>query len=799
MMNDIRFAFRQLLKNLCFTLVAVASLGVGLALTASTLATVNAYLIRSLPYPTAQSVYHLRYAPPGPWEPRGMTEIDWKSLNDVVEDCITSSGVTFYLMDAGSLTRARGLQASPGFIRGLGVQATVGRTFVEEEFHPGSGGVALISHEMWRSRFGADPQIAGRPLQMTREERPEQNETLRIVGVLPPGFWFGRDSSATVDILTPLPSRVRTYMVRLRPGVPVPLAEKRITEAARSIGSDFRPDWTGVHLESVHQRYVENIQPVLAGITIAVGVVLVLVCANVAVLMLLRAMRRQKEVAVRVALGAGRKHILRMLAAEACLICGAACAVGLALTAITLRLLTPLIETQLGRPAPAGPATIRMDPAVLLALGAVSLLIALSLAFIPLLAPWQRRLAGALRSQDKGATGGLVMRRLRASLIALEVAGSLVLLVACGLMVRSAVNLMRTDLGFNPEQVLRVGVRLPARAYTNAAALYGFFTALTERLPQDANSRVALMTAFPPFYPANPQRFEAGEAVADGTPAGMLKVGAGYFNVYDVKLRQGREFTASDRLGSEPVAVISETLSQQLWPDGSALGRRIRVVEGEMPESPLGPWRTIVGVVGDIRQGYGDTDLRDIYLPFLQAPSRFASVHVRTARPLSFWDQSIRAAAGELDSYALVSPARTIVSEDRQWEGTRFLTSMLTGFGIFAALLAVLGLYGVTSYAVQQREREIAVRIALGATQSGVIRMFLREGARILAIGLGLGLFGASGAAGILKNQVYGVQPFDVTTLVAAAALLASASLMAIWWPARGAAKVDPMTALRFE
>jgi putative ABC transport system permease protein len=794
-MNDLRFAIRQLLKNPGFGAVAVSSLAVGLALAASTMAIVNAYLLRSVPYPTAERVYHLRYAPPGPYEPRGMTRIDWKSLQDVVADSIASSGATFYLGDAGSIARTRGLQVSPGFLRGLGVQAIIGRTFVDDEFAPGAEGVAVIGHELWRDRYGSDPQAIGGTLRVTRDDEPAQ--TLRIVGVLPPGFWFGRDSSAKVDVMTPLRTPVRTYMVRLREGVPVSFAEKRISEAAKSVGSDFRPHWTGVHLQSVHDRYVENIRAVLVGITIAVAIVLVLVCVNVAVLMLLRAMRRQKEMVVRVALGARPWHILRMLIAEAGLIGGAAFAGGMALTAVTLRLLVPMVEAQLGKPAPAAPSAIQIDSTVLLTIGSVSLLIALSLAFIPLMVPWQRRLADSLRAQGTTGTDGPFMRRLRGSLIAFEVAGSVVLLVGCGLMIRTSVNLANTDLGFNPEQVLRVGVRLPARAYTNAPALYRFFTALTERLPRDPNSKMALMTAFPPFYPANTHRFEAAEARTDEIPVGMLKVGAGYFQVYDVPLREGREFTTADRLGSEPVAVVSETFARRLWANGSAVGRQIRTAEGDMPESALGPWRTIVGVVGDIRQGYEDQDLRDLYLPFLQSPSRFASIHVRTDRSLSSWDQCVRAAAVELEPYAMISPASTILSEDRQRAGTRFLTSMLTGFAGFAAFLTVLGIYGVTGYAIQQREREIAVRVAVGASRGAIVRLFLKEGARLLAVGLGLGLLGAFGAVSILENQVYGVQSFDLATRVVACALMTAAGLLAVWWPARRAARRSPMLVLK--
>ncbi|MCW5556497.1 MAG: ABC transporter permease [Verrucomicrobiae bacterium] len=795
--GELRFALRSLSKSPGFTFVAVSSLAVGLALAATTLAMVNAYLIRSLPYPTADRVYHVMYAPPGPYEPRGMTEIDWKSLDDVVEDTISPSSATFYGMDGGSVKTFRGLGVPPGFIHGLGVQAVIGRMFAPEEYAGGAEDVAVIGHEVWRDRFGSDPQVIGRLFRVHRDELAEQTDSLQIVGVLPPGFWFGRDSREKVDVLTPLRDRVRVYMIRLREGVPVASAEKRITEAARSVGSDFRPDWAGVRLESAHDRYVASARPVLVGVSIAVGVVLVLVCANVAVLTLLRALRRQKEVAVRVALGAGWKHIVRMLAAETCLICGAALAAGLALTRATLHWLTPLVETELGRPSPAGPSVVRIDSTVLLALGGMTLVIALSLAFIPLLAPWGRRLAYALRSQGASSTEGLFMRRLRASLIAFEVAGSVVLLVGCGLMIRSAVNLMNTDLGFDPKQVIRVGIRLPARPYAEAPALHRFFTALLERLPQDPGSHVALMNAFPPFYPANTAAFEVGQEETQERLAGLMRVGAGYFNLYNVALRQGREFTASDRLGSQPVAVISETLARRLSPEGGAIGQQIRVMEGDMPGSPPGPWRTVVGVVGDIRQGYDDSDLRDIYLPFLQAPGRFASLHVRTDRAAAFWEQSIRKAAAELDPFVQVGAARTILSEDRQRSGARFLTSMLTGFAAFAALLAVLGIYGVTAYAAQQREREMAIRLAVGANRGSVVRLFLKEGARVLAIGLGFGLLGTFAVVKLLKSQIYGMQPFDVATFVAVFALMATAGALAMWWPARGAALRNPMAVLK--
>ncbi|MCC7376191.1 MAG: ABC transporter permease [Verrucomicrobiales bacterium] len=796
-MNDLRLASRQLLKSPGFTVVAVFSLAVGLALAATTFAMVNAYLWRSVPYPTAQRVYHVMYAQPGPYEPRGMTAIDWTELDDVVEDTITPASMTLYAIDGGVASTLRGLAVPSGFVRGLGVRPLLGRMFTADEYAVGGESVAVIGHAVWRDRFASDPQVVGKTLRLNRDELGQQIDTLRVVGVLPPRFWFGRDSSATVDVITPLRSKTQTYMVRLREGVPVADAERRITEAARDVGSDFRPGWAGVTLESVHDRYVAELRPILSGVAAAVVVVLVLVCSNLGVLTLLRFAQRQKEMAVRTALGAGRWRVLRLFLTESLLIGGTALLAGLGLTRMTLGLLTPIVEEQLGRPSPAGPSMVRLDMTVISVVAVCGLSIAMFLALLPWLTPWRCRLADALRASGAASTDGRFMRRLRSSMIVLELAGSVVLLVGCGLMLRSTVNLVNADLGFNPHQVLRVGVRLPARTYAEASAMDRFFTGMMERLPQVNGSQVTLMSAFPSFYPANKAAWEA-EGVAPGQmPVGLMRVGAGYFSLYEVRIREGREFAATDRPGTEPVAVISETLASQLWPTASAVGRQIRVVEGDMPGAPLGSWRTIVGVVDDLRQGYEDRELRDIYVPFYQVPERFASVHVRTSETASFWEQAIRSAASEVEPFVQIGATRTIVSEDRQGRGARFLTSLLSGFAVFAALLAALGIYGVTSYVVTQREREIGIRIAVGASQSNVARLFLTEGARTLAIGLGFGLIGTFAVARLFQGVIYGVQPFDAVTLVTASSLMAGVGLFAIWRPARRAASRDPMLALR--
>ena len=795
--RDLRIAARALRHAPVFSVIAMVSLASGLALATTTLAITNAYLIRGLPYPDAKRIYHLRYAPPGPHEPRGMNSLDWESVSDVVDATIIGNGDAYYLGDDASTEFIRVTRASPGFIEGLGVRPVLGRVFSPDEYKPGSPEVALLGHGLWRNRFNSDPAIIGREIRVRPENLSTGPKLIRIVGVLPPGFWFGRTSDVRTEMLVPLRVPARPYMVRLREGVPVALAQQRITEAARAVGSDFGPNWPGIQLEGVNERYVAELRPLLFGINAATLVVFILVCANVAILILLRALRRQKEVAVRVALGAERRHLLRMLIAEAGLICVGAVINAVALTAVALRTLAPVIEARLGRPPPAGTSTIGVDVNVALMIGGVGLLVALSMALIPMLASRRRQLADSLRRGGHGATDGPGMRRLRSTLIAFEVAGALVLLVGGGLMIRSVLNLVQTDLGFDPEHVVRIGVVLPS-TYRDRNAMAQFYSKVGERLAT-TNSVSALSSSFPPFYETHKRTLESDTSGEEQMAIGGLPVGPGYFAVHGIPVQQGREFSLADRFEAQPVAVVSASLARQLWPAENAIGRRIRAIEESVPETPLGPWRTIVGVVRDVRQTYNDHDLRDLYFPFLQSPTRYANVQVRTDRLGTFPLKRLAALVAEIDPFVRVSEPKLLADEDQQFARARFMTALLGGFAGFASLLALLGIYGVTAYAVRQREREIAIRIALGATDGAVVRMFLRDSGVVLAVGLGLGLVGAFASGRIIESQIHGVQPFDGVTLVAACAFLAACGLLATWWPLRSAAIGDVISLLKAE
>jgi putative ABC transport system permease protein len=584
-------------------------------------------------------------------------------------------------------------------------------------------------------------------------------------------------------------------MVRLRADVPPAAAAQRLTEAARQAATSPIPaDWTGVELESVRDRSIGTLRPVLFGVTAAVALVLVIVCANVAVLMLLRAMQRQREVAVRLALGSGRRHIARMLLAETLLLCGMALVCGVGLTALAIGTVAPLVETELGRPAPSA-AGITLDATVLAIVGGVGVIAAVLLSLAPVapLSSWGRRLTNALSQDVRVASESRSMRRVRAGLMAFEIAGALVLLVGCGLMVRSGVQMLSSDLGFQADGLRASRIMLRARNYPDAAAFRRFHERFAENLGVTTGSTVAF-SSWPPFVPP-PEHLIESDAGDSPPLAGSIAVSAGYFSLFGIPVREGREFTRAETSTEAPVAIISESLARRLWPGGSALGHRVRNVERTQGGDTPGPWRTVIGVVGDVRQTYDDGVRRDFYSP--RTPDgRYGTFYLRTARPGPRLYEDFQQVAAGIDRDAVINEPRLVLNENEALAGTRFMTYLLSAFAGGAALLAMLGIYGVTAYAAQQRRKEIAIRIALGATNRAVTAIFLRQGAWLLGGGICTGVAGALIMSRFLRNQVFGVSSFDPPTYVAASLLLAAAGLAAVVQAARAAIAKQPLRAL---
>jgi len=385
------------------------------------------------------------------------------------------------------------------------------------------------------------------------------------------------------------------------------------------------------------------------------------------------------------------------------------------------------------------------------------------------------------------------MRYLRSGLIAFEIAGALVLLVGCGIMVRSVVKMMNTDLGFDPAGLSASRIMLRARNYPDPAAYRAFHEHFAGSVSTLTGSTV-VFSSWPPFVPPPEHVIEpdAGEA---GITGGAISVSPGYFSTFGIAIRQGREFTDQEASAEAPVAVISETLARRLWPAGDVLGRRVRDIERTQRGSTPGPWRTVVGIAADVRQTYDDGDRADFYMP--RTPNgRFGTFYLRSQRPGPLLFNHLQRAAAAIDRDALINPPHLIVEDDKARAGTRFLTWMLGGFAAIAAFLAMLGIYGVTAYAVQQRQKEVAIRTALGASPRGLIGIFLREGAVLLGLGTTVGMFGGVATARLLRSQVFGVQPFDALTYVVACGVLLAVGFAAVFIAARGASRANPVAAL---
>ena len=794
--TELRLTLRTLARARGFSLSVVVTLALALAVATAVMAIVNAYLVRSLPYPNASRLYSVFYAERGEFPPDGLEELDWPSLSDVVEHPIAWDLDVFYLLGGDHPERAPGAWVTPGFMQGLGIRPAIGRAFTPEEFVAGGPQVALISHELWQGRFGGDSAIVGRRMHAYVSDRPRDPEMFTIVGVLPRDFWH---FNPYTQVLTPLRATSYPYIVRLRDGVPPEDAERRITALVKASLSTLPADWR-VQLRATHDEYVREVEPLLRAIGAAVALVILIACANVSLLVVLRGIRRQKELAIRLALGASRVQVARTLLAESLVLCTVAAASGVLLAKVLLSRLGPTVEQQLGRRVPGGVDALSMDAGLIGAVVVLTAIIALVLSLAPLAVTARRSLFSTLRRGKQG-TDGARGRRLRFALITLEVAGSLALLAGCGLMVRTVVGMLRVELGIRAEGVSVASLAMREQSYPDAASRVAFYERLLGALREIPGASPDVVLGSPPplvAYNPQPVRPELTRATHRAT---VRFITAGYLTTLGIPLRQGRPFTPADRGASEPVVLVSETAARRFWPNGNPIGQRIGVVEERIDvEDTITVARTVVGVVGDIRQSPTDSVMTDVYVPLLQAPGRFAAIAMRTSRPQPLWLADLRRAVSAIDPEVSVGmPQRLEEVAAEQLARPRFLASLFAAFGAFASLLGVMGLYAVIAYAAQQREHEVAVRMAVGADGPAIVKLFMRDGGVMLVVGIAAGTFGGVALGRVLETQLFSVRPVDSLTLVTAALTLGVACLAAMWWPARRASRTDPVVALKAE
>ncbi len=792
LLADLRDAWRAVRRAPGMAIVVVVTLGAGLALCLFVLTVAHAYVGRSLPYPEAERLYSVSWSQPGQRTPRGLDELDWSAVGDVVEHAVAWDLDVFYLLGGSYPEAAPGAWVTPGFSEALGVRVILGRGLQAGDFVPGRAPVVLISHRLWHAGFAGDPAVVGRAFDAYVSDRPDEPEQFTIVGVLPPGFWH---VNAYTDVLAPLTAPAYPYMVRGRAGVGPEAVSERLTTFVRSGAADVPEEWRAVVMP-VQQAYTAAVRPLLWAVGAAAVLVLLIACANVAILLLVRNHRRQREAALRLALGASHWRIVRGRAIEATILGGAATVVGLAASTVLVWWLAPGVERPLGRSVPGGLTSLAPDSTLIAMAVGAGLLTTLVFSLIPLLAPGPPRPSGFDFARTSTETPGA--RRFRDALLALEVAASLALVVGALLVVESARRMVAVDLGVDTNVVF-ASVGLRDGTYPDATSRAAFYDRLLPRVQALVpGSRIAATD----WWPLQPPRPREVEAVMNGTSvrgrAGVLAVSAGYFEALDVAIRDGRAIEESDRLGRAPVAVISESLAHRLWPSGRAVGQMIRVgaADGAEPESARE--LTVVGVAADVRQSYGDTDLEDVYVPFSQQPNRFGYVYLRGPGADGLSARVLRETTASVGRDAAVGEPQVLsVVARNELARPLWLAGVLTVFAAAAAALALLGLYGAMAYAVRQREREVAIRMALGAGRGAVAALFLRQGLSVLGAGLALGVPGALGLGRLLASQLFGVSPAEPGLVLGALLVVVAGGVAAIYRPARGATTIDAAERLK--
>jgi putative ABC transport system permease protein len=794
MLQDLAFALRLLGKNRTFTAATVLTLALGIGGTTAMFALVDAVLLRPLPFPEPDRLV---------WGWGRFPQNDSASVSppDFVDyrrraHTVRLAGFTAFpsrwaLAGAGEPERVPGILVSAGFFETLGIAPLLGRTFRPEEEQAATAEVAIISESLWRRRLGGDPAVVGRGLVV-------DGRTVTVVGIAAPRA----SVPAAIDVWMPLPMddggmQVRRYhflrlVGRLAPEASIAAAQAELDAVAASLEEEHPESNRGwkLRLEPLHETVAGPLRPALLLLLAAVACVLLVACANVAGLLLARGGARRREIAVRAALGATRARLLRQLLAESVL---------LALLGGGAGWLLAIWASELVRAfGPEGVAVAPVAP-----LGGRVLLFAVGLTLLTSLlfgiAPARDAARVDLRDALALRAGGGTRRRARSVLVVAELGLATMLLLGAGLLLRSLSELLRVDLGFRPGGVLAATLQLPSALYPDRDEILAF----SERLLEEARAvpgagAVALTSRLPLAPQGGDTYFQVeGRPVPDGgRPTADIRAATpGFFAAMSVPVVRGRDFTPADRAGAPDVVIVNEPFARAFLADGPVLGRRLRIDVGREVSAE------IVGVVGPVRHyGLAYEGNPAMYLAFAQEPAGLVNLVVRADRaPLPAVASSLRAAVRRVDPGLPFEAAAMTDLLARSAAPEHFRAVLVGGFAAVAVLLAAIGVYGVVAALVGERRREIGVRIALGAGQRDVAALVLREGARLAAAGLLLGLAGGLALSRSLAALLFGVRPFDPPTLAGAAAVVGAAMLAATLGPARRAARVDPATTLREE
>ncbi len=819
LLNDVRHSLRVLRRSPAFTFAAVAALALGIGANTAIFSVVNAVLLRPVPFPDPDRiVFFMTTAPQGSNPAASPAKFaKFRQETSVIQDASAFRTGVLNLTDGDVPEQLRSGQVSADYFKLTGAPIVRGRTFSVDEDLPGGAQVALISEGLWTRRFGHDADIVGKPISLG-------GAPYTIIGIVGDDY-HPEDLGPVPEVYTPFQldpdstdqGHYFRSAGRLLPGVTLEQAQARFAIAAKEFGERFPGGVLGpgqsFTVTPMRDAFVQNVRTTLLVLLGAVAFVLLIACANVANLLLVRATARRREIAIRSAIGAGRGQIIRQLLTESVVLAIAGGALGLLLGSVAIKALMSVNTAGLPRVGLNG-AQVGLDWRVLTFTMAAALGTGILVGLIPAFQGSRADLSATIKESGGRSGTGFKQNKARSLLVTIEVALALILLVGSALLIRTSAALGAVEPGFNPHNVLTMRMSLAGPRFATATGVEQTVRLGTERLRAIPGVQFASATCCVPLEggyglpfvivgrPLPPQGpFHGGGSWVTASPQ--------YFDVFGIPVKKGRAFDERDDKVAPPVVVISEAMAKQFWPDSDPLNDRLVIGRGVMREFADEPERQIIGVVGDVRNAGLDRDPQPImYVPQAQMTDAANALNVgitplawvmRTTVPPT----TVSAAAQEQLRQAAglpVSQIRTLEETvSRSTSRQRFNMLLMSVFGGAALLLAAIGIYGLMAYSVEQRTQEIGIRLALGAEKGAVQRMIIRQGMLLVIVGVIVGLAGAYGLSRFIESFLFGVQARDLMTFVGIPVLLTLVALAAVWLPAVRASRVDPLTALRYE
>jgi putative ABC transport system permease protein len=817
--QDLRFALRRLVKDRWFSVTAIAALALGIGANTAIFSVVNAVLLRPVPFPDPDRiVFFMTTSPEG--ANRGASPAKFAKFRrqtEVIQDASAFRTGVVNLTGGGVPEQLRSGQVTADFFRLTGAPIIRGRTFSAEEDLPRGPHVALISEGLWSRRFGADPDIVGKPISLG-------GDAYTIIGIVGSDY-HPEDLGAAPEVYTPFQLDPEStdqghYFVsagRLKEGVSLDQARARYAIVAQEfrnefLGAGFGPNQS-FSVEPMRDAFVRDVRTTLVVLLGAVSFVLLIACANVANLLLVRATTRRREIAIRSAIGAGRGQIIRQLLTESVVLAAAGAAVGLSVGTVAIRALLSVNTAGLPRVGENG-VQVGLDWRVLVFTMVATLGTGLLIGVIPAFQSSRVDLSATMKESGSRSGTGFRQNKARSFLVILEMALALVLLVGATLFIRTSVALGSVDPGFRADGVLTMRMSLASPQFATANGVEQLVRQGTERLRTIPGVQFASATCCVPLQGGYGLPFViVGRALPDKNPfhggGAWVTASAQYFDVFGIPIKHGRVFDDRDDRLSPPVVVISEAMAKQYWQDGDPLKDRLVIGRGVMREFADEPERQIIGVVGDVRNGGLERNPGPVmYIPQAQMTDGANALNVGIT-PMSWIVRSevppgsVSAAVQEQLRQVTGLPVSDVRTMDevvsRSTSRQRFNMLLMTVFAGSALLLAAIGVYGLMAYSVEQRTQEIGIRLALGAEASAVCRMIVIQGMRLALVGVVAGIAGAFGLTRLLASFLFGVEARDPTVFVAIPVLLTCVALVAVWFPALRASRVDPLQALRYE